>query len=357
MEKLIIKLLVLLTISGLFGQEQYRSVEQVEAEWNDHTSFQRDELLSFCDFLFEEKLFERCLLTCFQFLYRFPDDPIRPALLYTIGRSYEEIKNYSLAQRYYRRIIDTEPKHSVTFRAAEYRDIYSDLMKGHTKKVMIKTEGSEDPYFLTFRGYSYLRDLKWEEARTIFISAEEKFDHRHYSKLMVPLYQAIENVETIPQHNRAMIALTGTIFPGGSQFMLKEWKKGQGVLVTALVLSSIIAMGQINELNGSVYVASSPGLIMPYYSDITESGLNTFKLSNGRLTKPVSPKTSVLQYTLPPIIIGLGVYMSSVMRSFIDIKDKNRALIEFYALESIESIEPDRFLDFEEPALLYTPEK
>ena len=94
MEKLIIKLLVLLTISGLFGQEQYRSVEQVEAEWNDHTSFQRDELLSFCDFLFEEKLFERCLLTCFQFLYRFPDDPIRPALLYTIGRSYEEIKNY-----------------------------------------------------------------------------------------------------------------------------------------------------------------------------------------------------------------------------------------------------------------------
>ena len=127
-----------------------------------------------------------------------------------------------------------------------------------------------------------------------------------------------------------MIALTGTIFPGGSQFMLKEWKKGQGVLVTALVLSSIIAMGQINELNGSVYVASSPGLIMPYYSDITESGLNTFKLSNGRLTKPVSPKTSVLQYTLPPIVLGLGVYMSSVMRSFIDIKFSNTSLTILY---------------------------
>ena len=56
-EKLIIKLLVLLGISGLFGQEQYRSVEQVQEEWNDHTSFQRDELLSFCDFLFEENFF------------------------------------------------------------------------------------------------------------------------------------------------------------------------------------------------------------------------------------------------------------------------------------------------------------
>ena len=357
MEKLIIKLLVLLAISGLFGQEQYRSIEQVQAEWNDHTSFQRDELLSFCDFLFEEKLFERCLLTCFQFLYRFPDDPMRPVLLYTIGRSYEEMENYSLAQRYYRRIMDTEPEHSVTFRAAEYRDIYSDLMKGQTKGVMTKTEGSDDPYFLTFRGYSYLRELKWEEARTIFILAEEKFDHRHYSKLMVPLYQAIENVETIPQHDRAMVALTGTIFPGGGQFMLKEWKKGQGVLVTALVLSSIIAMGQINEIEGSAYVANSPGLLIPYYRDITESGPSNFILSKGRLTKPVSPKTSVLQYTLPPIVLGLGVYMSSVWRSFIDIKDKNRALIEFYVLESIDSIEPDRFLDFDEPALLYTSEK
>ena len=127
--------------------------------------------------------------------------------------------------------------------------------------------------------------------------------------------------------------------------------------MTALVLSSIIAMGQINEIEGSAYVANSPGLIMPYYRGISESGPSKFILSKGRLTKPVSPKTSVLQYTLPPIVLGFGVYMSSVWRSFIDIKDKNRALIEFYVLESIESIEPDRFLDFDEPALLYTSEK
>ena len=96
---------------------------------------------------------------------------------------------------------------------------------------------------------------------------------------MVPLYQTIENVETIPQHDRSMVALTGTIFPGGGQFMLKEWKKGQGVLVTALVLSSIIAMGQINEIEGSAYVANSPGLIMPYYRGISESGPSKFILS------------------------------------------------------------------------------
>ena len=344
--------MVLLTISGLFAQEQYRSVEQVEAEWHDYTSFQRDEMLSFCDFLFEEKLYERCLLTCFQFLYRFPDDPIRPAVLYTIARSYEEMENYSLAQRYYRRVMDIEPKSSVSFRAAYYRDVYSNLMDGKTKAVMAMTEGNDDPYLLTFRGYSYFRDLKWEEARTLFILAEEKFNHRHYSKLMVPLYQAIENVETVHQHNRVMVALTGTIFPGGGQFMLQEWKNGQGVLATALIFSGIIAMGQITDLKGSVYIASSPGLIIPFFKDVTEHESNKFKLSNDRLTKPVSLKVAALQYTLPPIVLGLGVYMGSLWKSFIDTKDKNRTLVEFYALESIESIEPDRFLDFNEPRLL-----
>ena len=356
MVKSITYLVVLLAFSGLFAQEQYRSVEQIEAEWNDYTSYQRDEMLTFCNFLFKEQVYERCLLTCFQFLYRFPDDPIRPAVLYKIARCYEKMENYSLAQRYYKRVMDIEPENSLSFRAARYRDIYSDLMDGRTKSVLSKTEGSDDPYLLTFRGYSYLRDLKWEDARTLFILAEEKFSHRHYSKLMVPLYQTIENVETVPQHSRAKVALFASMFPGGGQLMLREWKKGQGVVATALILSGIYVMGQITDLSGSIYVASSPGLMMPFYKGITKSGPK-LKLSSGRLTKPVSPKTAVLQYTLPPIVFGLGVYLGSLWKSFVDTEEKNRSLIEYYVLESIESMAPDRFLDFNEPELVFNPAK
>ena len=101
-----------IAFSVLICQEDYRSIEQIESEWGDYTKFQRDEMISFCDFLFNEGYYERCLISSFQFLYRLPDDPIKPALLYLIARSYEEMQNYSLSKRYYSRVMDIEPKPS-----------------------------------------------------------------------------------------------------------------------------------------------------------------------------------------------------------------------------------------------------
>jgi hypothetical protein len=46
------------------GQKEYHSVEEIEREWEEYTSFQRDELLSFCDFLFQEEYYERTILAC-----------------------------------------------------------------------------------------------------------------------------------------------------------------------------------------------------------------------------------------------------------------------------------------------------
>ena len=46
----------------------------------------------------------------FQFLYKLPDDPQKPAILYLIARSYEGMKNYNLARRYYKRVMNIEPE-------------------------------------------------------------------------------------------------------------------------------------------------------------------------------------------------------------------------------------------------------
>ena len=35
-----------------------------------------------------------------------------------------------------------------------------------------------------------------------------------------------------------------------------------------------------------------------------------------------------------------------------EIKKKNKSLIQYYALDNIESISPERFLDFQEPILI-----
>ena len=112
-----------------FSQQAYRSADQIELEWEGYTKLQRDEMVSFCDFLFNEGYYERCLISSFQFLYRLPDDPVKPALLHLIARSYEEMGNYSLARKYYNRVVDIEAPNSIAYKSAKYRETYCYFME------------------------------------------------------------------------------------------------------------------------------------------------------------------------------------------------------------------------------------
>ena len=347
MRRLYIYILIF-QICILFGQENYRSVDDIKNEWNEHTNYQRDEMLSFIDFLFNEEYYERCLVSSFQFLYKLPDDPQKPVILYLIGRSYEGMENYALARRYYNRVMNIESKTSIAYKASKYRETYSYLMEGDNKSVLINTEGSDDPYDLTLRAFSYFQSLKWEDARALFISAEEKFDHRHYSKLMIPIYQAIENVSNIRQHNHAKVALGGVFLPGGGQFILNEHHNGQGIFFTSLLLYGIYNLGVGNELNSTMRFDRSPGIVMPIYKGVNSG----FSLADGSLTKSINAKSALVKYTIPPIVIGTVLHITSLFKSFSDIKEKNESLIQLYALESMQSISPQRFLDFQEPNII-----
>jgi len=334
--------------SVLICQENYRSIEQIESEWGDYTKFQRDEMISFCDFLFNEGYYERCLISSFQFLYRLPDDPVKPALLYLIARSYEEMGNYSLSKRYYTRVMNIESKTSKAYQAANYRNLYCDLMEGNLDAVFSTTQNSTDPYYLMLRGYCYLKELDWENARATFISAEEIFNDKHYSKLMIPLYQSIDDVSLIKQHSKVKVALSGLIFPGGGQLALKDKKNAQGIFASSFLLYSIYSLGSVDNNSGIIRFSSSPGKVVPTYNGVSQN----FNLSKDALSKVVFSKSSLIKYTLPPIVFGSVLYISSLVKSFSDTEEKNKSLIKLYASSSIESIPPDMFLDFEEPSIL-----
>ena len=340
--------ILIFQICILFGQENYRSVDDIKNEWGEHTNYQRDEMLSFIDFLFNEEYYERCLVSCFQFLYKLPEDPQKPAILYLIARSYEGMENYNLARRYYKRVMNIEPETSVAYKASKYRETYSYLMEGDNKSVLINTEGSDDPYDLTLRAFSYFQSLKWEDARALFISAEEKFNHRHYSKLMIPIYQAIENVSNVRQHSHARVALNGIFLPGGGQLTLNDRQNGQGILFTSLLLYGMYSFGVSNELSGNLQFDKSPGIVMPIYKGVNSG----FALSDGSLTKTISAKSALIKYTIPPLVIGTVLHITSLIKSFSDTKEKNQSLIQYYALESMQSISPQRFLDFQEPLII-----
>ena len=327
----------------------YRSVDEVQDEWTGYTSFQKEEMVSFCDFLFNEGYYERCLLSSFQLLYKFPNDPFVPTVNYYIARCYEEMENFELAQRYYQKIIKDNDETSVVFRAAKYRSQYTNLISGNTDDLLLSTQGTKDPYLLTFRGYAYMEKMNWEAARTSFISAQNNFDHPHYDKLMNPLYQTIENVSEVPMHNKYIVFLSSAIFPGGGQFLLEEWSNGQGILTSVSLMAIISNWAKVEELVGNNRVIENESSSIPLYKDIET---NHQLKKKDKIPARLSLSYSSVKYLIPPVVIGAGVFIISSLKSFKDTDKKNKKLIEYYVSDRVSDISPSRFLDFPNPTLV-----
>ena len=346
------QIIVLFLLGQSFAQKDiYRNVEAIEKEWKGYTSYQKEEALSFCDFLFKQGYYERCLVNAFQALYKFPDDEIVSVLNYYIGRCYEEMMNYKLANIYYQKVINKEAKDSQNYKAAFYRNVYVKLMMDDVDDVLKITDSSKtDPYLLTFRGYSYLKKKKWDEARTSFISAQSNFSHPHYDKLITPLYQTIEEVYTVPKHNRYLIFIMSSLFPGAGQFMLGNKTQGQGILSSVGLMMLISSWTTVQSLVGSSRAVDNISLSVPIYKNYTTNSSSSKK---GMIPDKIYTSSSSAKFLIPPMLIGSSIFLASAYKSFNDTKLKNEELLNIYIKKRIEKNSPNRFLDFSEPQLIY----
>ena len=259
------------------------------------------------------------------------------------------MENFELAQRYYQKIIKDNDETSVVFRAAKYRNQYTNLLSGNTDDLLSNTQGTKDPYLLTFRGYAYMEKMNWEAARTSFISAQNNFDHPHYDELMNPLYQTIENVSEVPKHNKYIVFLSSTIFPGGGQFLLKEWSNGQGILTSVSLMAIISNWAKVEELVGKNRVIENESSSIPLYKDMET---NHQLKKKDKIPAKLSLSYSSVKYLIPPVVIGAGVFIISSLKSFKDTDEKNKKLIEYYVSDRVSDISPSRFLDFPNPTLV-----
>ena len=346
------QIIVLFLLGQSFAQKEfYRNIEAIEKEWKGYTSYQKEEALSFCDFLFKQGYYERCLVNAFQALYKFPDDDVVSVLNYYIGRCYEEMVNYKLANIYYQKVIKKEPKDSQNYKAAFYRNVYVKLMMDDVDDVLKITDSSKtDPYLLTFRGYSYLKKKNWDEARTSFISAQSNFSHPHYDKLITPLYQIIEEVYTVPKHNRYLIFMMSGLFPGAGQFMLGNKTQGQGILSSVGLMMLISSWTTVQQLVGSSRAVDNISLSVPIYKNYTAYSRSSKK---DMIPDKIYTSSSSAKFLIPPMLIGSSIFIASAYKSFNDTKLKNEELINIYIKKRIEKNSPNRFLDFSEPQLIY----
>ena len=127
------------------------------------------------------------------------NDPNISIIKYYIARSYEEMGSYELAHSYYDQVKAVVGPGTTIYKAVEYRKSYINLIAGKVDDLLENTQNTEDPYLLTFRGYAHMNKMEWKDARASFISAQSGFSHPHYDELMSPIYQAIENVHTVPR--------------------------------------------------------------------------------------------------------------------------------------------------------------
>ena len=354
MRKYIRDFIAVAFISISFSQpDMYRSTDDIKSEWEEKTSFQKEEMISFCDFLFKEGHYERCLLVSFQILYKFPDDPIIPAINYYIARCYEETKNYDLAHRYYSKSITLGDKTSIVYKASVYRDHYINLiLKEQNKELLAKTEETNDPYLMTFRGYAYLNKMEWEKARTTFIAAQSKFNHPHYDELMVPLFQTIEEVSSISRHNKYLVFLLSTLLPGGGQFLLKDWNKGQGILSSVGLMVLITNWAKVEQFAGSSRFVDNYSVSIPSVKNYNNENKKLGLSKSDKMPSSLTLSSSSEKYILAPILIGGGIFITSALRSFKDTEYKNKKLTELYVAERVKNLHPSQFLDFPEPQLI-----
>ena len=336
----------------LFAQKDiYRNTDAIKEEWGEYSSYQKEEALSFCDFLFKEGHYERCLLNAFQILYKFPDSKITSVTNYYIGRCYEEMNNYELANTYYEKVMKKETVDSQTYKASFYRNVYCKLMLNEVEDVL-KIEDSltsSDPYVLTFKGYAHLKKKNWGEARTSFISAQSNFSHPHYDKLIVPLFKVIEDVYTVPKHNRYLIFLMSALFPGAGQFMLGNKNQGQGILSSVGLMLLVSSWTSYSSHTGSSRAVDDVSSSVPIFKSYAK---NKKKIGYPKIPDEIYISSSSSKYLIPPLLICSGVFIASAYKSFTDTKLKNQELMNIYINDKIEKISPKRFLDFPEPQLI-----
>ncbi len=228
--------LIFALLQSAKGQKEYHSVEEIEREWKEYTSFQRDELLSFCDFLFQEEYYERTILACFRYTFLYPEDEIIPLVYYKIARSYEEVGKIELAEEYFQQVQSMVLPNSLEYRAADYRLTFLSLQKGDYLAVHeALSNDSLDPYFIVFDGYANFMELKWAEAKEDFQLCQQRFKTQKYDRLLKRLIRGCEDASDLPVKNRSLAGIL-SVLPGGGRVYLGDWIPATGTFIASVGL-------------------------------------------------------------------------------------------------------------------------
>jgi tetratricopeptide (TPR) repeat protein len=334
-----------------WAQKQYISPDDIKLEWKNHTSFQRQELVNFAKFLYDEGFYERALISYFQYLYRYPKDELEMATYFQIGKCYELLESWDLAKNYYKRIIDENPSEPVSKNAAQYQLLYISLVNQKYEEVIDSTNNSKDPYELIFRAYAHFELLDWTKSRQAFKTAEALFNHSHYSKQIRPWYKAIKTAQNAPLKERKP-ALLASIAPGGGFVYLKQTENAIGAISASLFLYAAMFSMPVIFQKGELRISENRQNVVPISGDLVIKNSMFHSAAGYQMPYELTLKTSKRTVLIPPALIALGLYTGSMWKAAHDIDMSNRRLVKRYTGRVTTKLSIERFMDFNTPDLI-----
>jgi len=332
--------------------QNFRSVDDIKDDWKNYTTFQKHELLSFCDFLIDEGHYERSLLSLFQYLYKFPGDSLELPVLYHIARSYDLSGNPVLANRYYDQVINLSEENFRVSKAAKYRKLIIKYYQEDYESVLEETDNSTDPYMITLRGYVFLQELDWISARQAFLSADERFKHRHYSRLIASIMQSIDNAAEVPIKNKWQ-TLVASLVPGGGRAYLREWGNAGGAIASFFLVASLASSNTGLMQSGNLSLVDNRNELIPQGLDykLDDSNLPESLLSF-RLPTEVTLSNTNNNLIYTPAILAVSIYFGTIMKTYDGVDNANKRLFRNHINTTIDKTPLESFMDFSEPNLV-----
>ncbi|NOZ76056.1 MAG: hypothetical protein GXO90_11910 [FCB group bacterium] len=335
-----------LLISVIAGQDMYHSLDEIKKEWKDYTTYQRGELLNFCNFLYDSGYYDRAVVSLYQFLYRFPGDRMENVIYYKLGRSLEETGKWVEARRYFQDLLSRLDTNSVEFQAAQYHDLYLQYRLADYAGLLERLSGSGDPYHLLMMGYADMATGDYTRARIAFLTAEEVLDDTYYIDRIEPIIQLIDSVQVVPRKKR-MLSFFSSLVPGGGKAYLNDWESAAGILATSALTLWIIPKVSSGQVGISV--------TYPLHNIIPEAKYlkkgNPFTVTRDHYPVVIHSGTSGRKYWVGPISIALVLYGTSIWNAVSIVGEVNQRAVDQYVREWIYSYPLKQFLDFPEPEL------
>ncbi len=332
--------------------QNFRSVDDIKDDWKNYTTFQKHELLSFCDFLIDEGHYERSLLSLFQYLYKFPGDSLELPVLYHIAKSYDLSGNPVLANRYYDQVINLSEENFRVSKAAKYRKLIMKYYQEDYESVLEETDNSTDPYMITLRGYVFLQELDWISARQAFLSADERFKHRHYSRLIASIMQSIDNAAEVPIKNKWQ-TLVASLVPGGGRAYLREWGNAGGAIASFFLVASLASSNTGLMQSGNLSLVDNRNELIPQGLDykLDDNNLPESLLSF-RLPTEVTLSNTNNNLIYTPAILAVSIYFGTIMKTYDGVDNANKRLFRNHINTTIDKTPLESFMDFSEPNLV-----